>query len=279
MKKYNIRLTNGQVIQAVILNDELIYGATAIAIGSINNYFNINLSFDIKAIHPFTKDLLPLLVLENDKLKDRALILTPAHTNEYYALAKKYKLPIKQVVAPYFKGENREEIRQGKPTEYFKGIIALVHDRSNNSYLCIDNNISQKKSFIFGTASQTDKIETQLQKLVVEKTGYTDIKYISTSFLEIHSYFFDETKDINKYIKYNVVQAELNSGNKTNLPTTLAKNQEIFWISKLQLKGFLNEKMSLFVNENLIDGDKAYDGDGIMINSENLNGKMRSEIK
>lgn len=41
MRKMNIVLTNGQNIQAIINNEELIYGVTGIAIGLDNTYIKI----------------------------------------------------------------------------------------------------------------------------------------------------------------------------------------------------------------------------------------------
>ena len=51
------------------------------------------------------------------------------------------------------------------------------------------------------------------------------------------------------------------------------------WIKRENLKDFLTVNNNLFVSNFLLDGDCAYEGDGIMINSEKFNGKLRSEIK
>lgn len=51
------------------------------------------------------------------------------------------------------------------------------------------------------------------------------------------------------------------------------------WIKKEDLNDFLSVKNNLFVNKYFLDKDCAYEGNGIMINSGKLNGKLRSDIK
>ena len=45
------------------------------------------------------------------------------------------------------------------------------------------------------------------------------------------------------------------------------------------MKDFLTVNNNLFVNNFLLDGDCAYESNGIMINSGKFNGKLRSEVK
>ena len=48
---------------------------------------------------------------------------------------------------------------------------------------------------------------------------------------------------------------------------------------KIVLKDFLTVNNNVFVNNYLLDGDCAYEDDGVMINSGKFNGKLRSEVK
>ena len=57
------------------------------------------------------------------------------------------------------------------------------------------------------------------------------------------------------------------------------KKQLPKWIKREDLGDFLTVINNKFVNDYLMDGDIAYIGDGIMMNSEEMNGKLRSELK
>ena len=74
MKKIEIELSNGEKIPSVIINEELIYGVTAIAIGTKNKYLKILNSYgkldNIFVKHPLTNEMLPIIVLDNDILEE-----------------------------------------------------------------------------------------------------------------------------------------------------------------------------------------------------------------
>ena len=57
------------------------------------------------------------------------------------------------------------------------------------------------------------------------------------------------------------------------------KKQLPKWIKREDLGDFLTVINNKFVNDYLMDGDIAYIGDGIMMNSKEMNGKLRSELK
>ena len=115
MKKIEIELTNGKLIPSIIANKELIYGVTAIAIGTKNDYIEISNNDskleNIFAKHPLTNEILPVIVLDSDILEKISIMLVPAHIQEHFELAQKFNLPYKQVVAPYFKGTGEESLK------------------------------------------------------------------------------------------------------------------------------------------------------------------------
>lgn len=138
MKKYNLKTNLGNEISAVIENDELIYGVTAIMIGCKSSYHSICIEGKQEeyVIHPLTQEKLDIIAIDDDKLYDNAEMLVPLHIQEHYNLAEKYDLKFKQVVAPYFRGKDEEEIRDGVETQFRRSIIAVV--KNNCKYLCVD---------------------------------------------------------------------------------------------------------------------------------------------
>ena len=64
MKKFEIKLTNRKIVPAIIFNEELIYGVTALIIGKKNNYLQISDNLgkleNIFAKHPLTNEFLPI---------------------------------------------------------------------------------------------------------------------------------------------------------------------------------------------------------------------------
>ena len=283
MKKIEIELTNGKLIPSIIANEELIYGVTAIAVGTKNDYIKISNNDskleNIFAKHPLTNEKLPIIVLNNDILEKDSMMLVPAHIQEHFELAKKFELPYKQVVAPYFKGIGEESLNPNVETKFRNSIIAVIKNEEDNTYLCVDALKRNCKSFVLGGIEEGETPEEAAIREVKEETGYIDITINRKSIFELHNHFYAAYKGVNRYAILNVIFGTLNSKKKEKVSNDEFNKQRAIWIKKEDLKEFLNVNNNMFVNNYLLDEDCAYEGDGIMINSGNLNGRLRSETK
>lgn len=282
MKEIKIELTNGKLIPSTITNEELIYGVTAIAIGIKNEYINISSDLGkvegIFAKHPLTNEKIPIIVLDNDILEKNSLMLVPAHIQEHFELAKKYNLPYKQVVAPYFEGTGEESLNQNAETKFRISVIAVIKNEKDNTYLCVDALKRNCKSFVLGGIEEGETPEEAAIREVKEETGYIDIKINRKSILELHNHFYAAYKGVNRYATLNVIFGILKSKKRERVSEDEFNKQKAVWVKKENLKNFLTVNNNVFVNEYLLDGDCAYEGDGIMINSGKLNGKLRSDV-
>lgn len=283
MKKIEIELSNGEKIPSVIINEELIYGVTAIAIGTKNKYLKILNSYgkldNIFVKHPLTNEMLPIIVLDNDILEENSMMLIPAHIQEHFELAEKFKLPYKQVVAPYFKGENEEALNPNVETKFRTSVIAVIKDEKDNTYLCVDAQKRVCKSFVLGGIEDGETPEQAAIREIKEETGYVDIKINRTSIFQLHNHFYAAYKGVNRYAYLYVVIGSLNSEERKNISDEELAKQKTVWIKREDLKDFLSVNNNLFVNDYLLDKDCAYEGDGVMINSGKFNGRLRSEVR
>lgn len=282
MKEIKIELTNGKLIPSTITNEELIYGVTAIAIGIKNEYINISSDLGkvegIFAKHPLTNKKIPIIVLDNDILEKNSLMLVPAHIQEHFELAKKYNLPYKQVVAPYFEGTGEESLNPNAETKFRISVIAVIKNEKDNTYLCVDALKRNCKSFVLGGIEEGETPEEAAIREVKEETGYIDIKINRKSIFELHNHFYAAYKGVNRYATLNVIFGILKSKKRERVSEDEFNKQKAVWVKKENLKNFLTVNNNVFVNEYLLDGDCAYEGDGIMINSGKLNGKLRSDV-
>ena len=284
MKTFEIKLTNKNYLKASIENEELVYGVTAIAINknSANNDFNFlknpsNLE-EIFAIHPLTNEQIPIVFID-ENLKFDAELIIPAHNKKHFEHAKQFNLPIKQVVAPYFKGTGEQELKQEIETVFRRSVVAVIKNPKNNKYLCVDSLSHPCKSFVMGGIEKDETPEDATLREVEEETGYCDVKITRTSIFTLHNHFYAQYKGVNRYAHLNVVFGELLSEKQHKLSNEELNKQTYLWLTKEELKEFLSVKNNIFIYENLLENDKAFEEDGIMINSFELNGKLKSEVK
>ena len=97
--------------------------------------------------------------------------------------------------------------------------------------------------------------------------------------MELHNHFYAAYKGVNRYAILYVIFGTLNSKKKEKVSDEEDNKQRSIWIKRENLKDFLNVNNNIFVNNYLLDGDCAYEGDGVMINSGKFNRKLRSEAK
>ena len=283
MKKFEIKLTNRKIVPAIIFNEELIYGVTALIIGKKNNYLQISDNLgkleNIFAKHPLTNEFLPIIVLDNEILERNSLMIIPAHIQEHFKLAKKFSLQFKQVVAPYFKGTGEETLKTNVETKFRTSVIVVIKNEENNTFLCVDALKRRCKSFVLGGIEEGETPQEAAIREVKEETGYIDITIKRKSIFQLHNHFYAAYKGVNRYAILYIVFGTLNSKKREKISEEEFNKQRAIWIKKENLKDFLTVNNNLFVNNFLLDGDRAYEGDGIMINSENYNGEIRSELK
>ena len=145
--------------------------------------------------------------------------------------------------------------------------------------MCVDSPNRICKSFVLGGIEEGETPEEAAIREIREETGYTDVTITRKSIFILHNHFYADYKGVNRYSHLYIVFGKINSDTKEEMSEEEKKKQLPKWIKREDLAAFLNIKNNIFVNDYLMDGDIAYIGDGIMMNSEEMNGKLRSELK
>ena len=236
----------------------------------------------IKAINPANGKEIPVWVADYvlTGYGTGAIMAVPAHDERDFEFAKKYKLPIEQVVAPYFYAkEGKDAIRDDKKTIERKTAYAFLWDRKGNRYLCLDWEKFGWHSGIIGGVENDENYVKAAKREISEETGYKNIKFIKYLGGEVHNYFFAAHKDINRYAIGRGMLFELVSDKKTDIAPEDMQNHKPVWIEANKMKDWLNLSNFQYMRQVLESGKECFADYGIAINSGKFNGLDSEKAK
>jgi leucyl-tRNA synthetase len=233
----------------------------------------------ISAVNPATLEDIPVYIAEYvlASYGTGAVMAVPAHDERDYAFAKKYSLPITQVVMPSFIDETNPHV-VGK--EYTKRdiIIGVVYNPKTDRYLCLEWKEKPWTTFITGGIEEGEDAQESALREIIEETGYTDLKFIRLLGGVSESKFFAAHKDINRTVKSQGVLFELLSETRTDVREEEKEMHETVWIpAKEIVSAKLQHAEFKLLWERIQTGNDVYTGEGILIHSDEYTGRNNRE--
>ncbi len=237
----------------------------------------------VEAKHPLTKEIIPVFIADYvlNNYGTGAVMAVPAHDERDFAFAKKYNLPIKQVIAPYFtKSEgDRDQVKPDKETVKRVTAYALVLNRKTNKFLCLDWGKFGWRSGIIGGLDEGEDFKDAAIREIHEETGYTNVKFIRELGGEQHNHFFAAHKDINRYGIGRGMLFELVDEARDTVSAEDTKNHTTVWIDSDKMEGWLNLEAFKYMWQVYKSNSDCFIGNGILINSAEFDGLNSEEAK
>lgn len=234
----------------------------------------------IKALNPLTQEELSIWISDYvlASYGTGAIMCVPAHDERDYLFAKKYKLPIKEVIAPYFyTTKGKDAVRKNKPTIKRKTVYAFLKNPKNNKYLCLNwEKFGWHSGIIGGVENNEDYIKTGIRE-IQEETGYQNIRFVKYIGGEIHNHFFAAHKDVNRYGIGHGMLFELVDEEKKEIDPKHKKNHKPIWINEDKMSGWLNLPNFKYMWQAVENDNFCFTGNGVVINSDKLDGLKWSE--
>ena len=268
MTKIKLTTSTGKTLLAEIKNPELIYGATAVVVP-------FPVQYDI--FHPITNEKLPIIV-STLPIK-RAYLLIPAHIQKHLLIAQNHNIPIKQVIAPLFQGTGKQKIQIKLPIQKRQSVIAVVKHWRKDSYLCIDSIHRKCKSFVLGGRENNESPDAAAIREVIEETGYTNIVIDYIYPIMLLNHFYADYKGVNRHATLHIVFCHLKDDTNIGISTKESNEHTVKWVDKVNLYKFLSVKNNFFALRIINKGLHAYEGNGLIINSDKLNGLPRKQAR
>ena len=229
--------------------------------------------------NPATKEKIPVWEAEYvmSDVGTGVIMGVPAHDERDFEFAKKYKLPIKEVIEPLFVAKDEDQLRPGKPLVERDVAVCILKHWKEDKYLLLRWKTQPWKTFVVG-GTDGEAIDVAAVREIKEETGYQNIRFVKKIGGRVHGQFFAPHKNENRFAHMQAVYCELIDDVQLPLADNEKNLHELIWLKKYDVEKFLNkDEMPLMWKRFL--GDEVYTGKGILTQSGKFNGLDSEDAK
>ncbi len=225
----------------------------------------------IKAINPITNTEIPIFVADYVMMNygTGAIMAVPAHDDRDYEFARKFNIPIIQVLESVTGTPNKNETHKDS-------IVAVLYDEKNNKYLTVNWHEKGGRLFIGGTRRDGESASDCAKREIIEETGYDDIELIYEG-PKINHHYYAFNKD--KYFVIDSTSLLFKLKSEHNVSQNLDDDDETFdleWVTKEVIENEIKDELHKKTFACVTNRGPMIE-DGIHINSDMINGMNKED--
>jgi leucyl-tRNA synthetase len=207
-----------------------------------------------------------------------AIMAVPAHDERDFAFAKKFNLPIIQVIEP----ELLDQVNPPRPGEKDTErnvVMCLIKHPDNDQYLTLRWNKFDWHNLVMGGIEDGEDFETAARREIKEETGFTNLKFIKTLPLRMNSKFYAAHKRLNRNIHTTVMLFQLENLDQGETMREEHEDFETEWVESNELPSLQPVSELPYILEWVEHDRVLFTGEGVLMNSGQFDGMPSSDAR
>lgn len=231
------------------------------------------------AINPVNQEEIPIYISDYvlASYGTGAIMAVPAHDDRDYEFAKKFDIPIKQVIARSFNGIGDSALREGLPITERNVVNVVIKHPTEDKYLCVRRKDFGWLNFVMGGIEEGESVVSASIRELTEETGYTDIEIDKELEFIYFDTFYAAHKKVNRHITSYTVAGHLRNLEQVERNNYEKSIADVCWVSQDDLMEQLHTNAHRYDFMRIINSESAFTGDGVHINSNFLDGLNKEE--
>lgn len=233
----------------------------------------------IKAINPANEEEVPVWIADYvlANYGTGMVMAVPAHDERDWAFAKKFNLPIKEVVIPE-RIDKRNPPVDGKTSKERKNVQVVVRNLKNNKILYLRSDKYNWNTFPMGGVEEGEDVIEAGRREVLEETGYKNLKNGKILGGQVRAEYFATHKDENRISYTSLVSFDLVDEELVEVSEEEKNNHVPKWaeLKDLTITFMVHAEMDVWLDR-LINGVVTYTEDGVLFNSGKFDGLHSEE--
>jgi leucyl-tRNA synthetase len=236
---------------------------------------------EIVAINPANNEELPVYVADYvlAHYGTGAVMAVPAHDVRDFAFAKKYHLPVKEVIIPE-RIDKRNPPVPGKKSVTRENVHVIIRNPRNGKFLCLKWKKHPWTTFPMGGVEEGENALVAARRELLEETGYKNITNEQVLGGQVRAEYFAAHKDQNRVSYTTAVYAELVDEERSAVAKEEEESYDIVWLDESEINpvAMTHAEMDIWLLR-LKEKESVHIDGGVLISSGDFNSLSNEDAK
>ena len=235
----------------------------------------------VEAVNPATGKKIPIFIADYvlAHYGTGAIMAVPAHDERDFEFAKKFKLPIVEVIEPLaVRTTGLDAVHADGPFHDRPAILAFVKHWSEDKYLAVRYKPTDTRGCVSGGIDEGEEPIATAQREIREETGYVHTSLVRKLGGTIHGKYYSVVRKWNTFAHYTPFLFTLDDDTCEQVSEKEKADHEITWLTKKEMDEFINHE-DMRIAWVRINGRACYEGEGILANSGEFSGMESAEAR